>query len=167
MPRGDELALEQEHVGRSGEQPLDTHVNAMQGAARPVIVAAAMGRIGPDRAGTRHRAEAREHAALGTMAMENRSAGRPYAFAHAEQDGQVGRMRVPLHRKADAAEREMGREVCESPSGTLAAGIGVANDADLMTRRRLDPNEVEHMPEQAAHGCPKDVEDAQALTLVG
>ncbi|GJE44889.1 hypothetical protein AEGHOMDF_4081 [Methylobacterium soli] len=154
------LALEQEHVGAAGEQPLDAHVEPVQHRARPVIVAAAMGRVGADHRAAADGGEAGIDAALGSVPVQDVGADGLGPAGDGPQDREVGEVRVAPHRQARHAEAEARRELGEGPLGALAPGRRIANDPDLMPGRGLEPREVDDVPEQPPDRRAEDVQDA-------
>ncbi len=161
--RADVSALEQEDVGALGEDRLGGHVEAVHDGAGLVVEAAAVGRVGADRAAVEAGRERQPSigAALRAVAVEDvRRQAAIGAVEGIERRG-VERVRVAPHRHAGDAEREPRPELVEGLGGALAAGRGIAEDADVEAARDLRPGDVDDMAEQAADRGPEDVQDAK------
>ena len=52
-------------------------------------------------------------------------------------------------------------DLVENPGGKIAAGIGVANNADLMPSRYLSVHHVDDVAEQPAHWRAQDVQNSK------
>ncbi len=70
-------------------------------------------------------------------------------------------MRIAPHRQPRNTEREQGSDVAEGVVGAGAPGAAVGDKADAVAARGLGPAQVEHMAEQPAGRCAKDVQDVQ------
>ena len=161
MAPGDVLALEQEHVGAARQDSLGAHVEPVQRGAGLVVVAAAVRRVGADHGlAAAQRREAGVDAALGAVPVQHVRGDRTGAARHRVQGCEIGHVGVSPHWHPGHAQRQAGSEVGERLRSPLAAGRGVADDPDAVPRRRLEPGEVHHVPEQAADGGTEYVQDA-------
>lgn len=160
MAAGHVFALEQEHVRAQSEPALDAHVEAVAQGAGLVVVAAAMGRVGPDRGQAPHQGEAGIDAALGAVAVEHVGAHRRGAAGDRPQGQEVGGVGIPPHRNSGDAQRQARSEFGQGLVGAVAPGAGVADEADPVPSRRLEAGEIDHVAEQAANGRAEDVQDA-------
>src|SRR5690606_16373804 len=75
----------------------------------------------------------------------------------------VGNADLAAYRHAEDTERERVGDLFEIAVLKRASGGGVADDADLMARRRLRDDEVAHVAEDPSHRRTEAVNDAKAV----
>ena len=148
---------------RFGEDRLGGHVEAVHDGAGLVVEAAAVGRVGADRAAVEagRECEPSVGAALRAMAVEDVRLQAAIGSVEGIERRRVERVRVAPHRHAGDAKREPWPELVEGLGGALAAGRAVAEDADVEAARDLRPGDVDDMAEQAADRRPEDMQDAK------
>lgn len=106
-------------------------------------------------------------AALGAMRMDDVRPQRADLAEEAQQRDDVGRRYLPAHRHAVQAERQMRLDLGEELRFACPAGRGIADDADQVSRRRLRPDEVAHMTEDAADRRAEAMHDPQRRVASG
>ncbi|MDF3062103.1 MAG: hypothetical protein K0S06_2212 [Microvirga sp.] len=127
-----------------------------------------MGRVGADRRAVEPRGErrARIGAPLRAVGVQHVRLQGAVDAGEAQERGGVERVRVAAHRNAGDAELETRPKLGERLGGTLAAGRGIAEDADLQPARDLRPRHVDDVAEEPADRRAEDVQDAQPTARV-
>ena len=155
-----------EGVGHPLQHALDPEIEHAFERAFVEVEAAAMGGVD---AGDRPLSPepGRDHpaigAALGAMAVQNVEADLGEMFQNVTHRDEIAQRNAATHRDAAGAERESGRDGGDDLVFELAAGQGVADDADIVTGSGLCVDQIDDVAEDAADRGANDVNDLQPI----
>ena len=106
-------------------------------------------------------AETRISAALGAVTVQDVGLESPGEAIYGTAHRQIAEPRLPAHGNELNSEPEL-RLYAAQPQKREAVGRAcVRHDADGMAAPRLLAGEIQHVPEQPAHGRAHDVQDPQ------
>ncbi len=159
------LAFENKPVGERREPLFRPDIDAPRQGGRRVMQAAAMRRVeGADTLALAlqpPRRKPRIGATLGAVAVHDIDVEAPGEPLHLAVARDVGWPDLPGHRHARHPERAEIRKPRERTGGVLAAGLGVANDADLNPQLGLAFHQIMDVPEETSDRRPQAMENAK------